>query len=387
MQRISPFRTLDALRGFAAIWVVMVHCCDRFLAGDNLRYLDSPLYAFAIRGQLGVIMFFVISGYCIIAAAHGALYSGKTLSRYFFERGRRIFPPYWIALIVGVIATLLLQFAEAHHWIAKINHPKALPGYPLYWLSNLTLTQYEFKTGFANTVFWSLCYEVAFYVVVGLLLWIAQLIAKRNGIASGQYAFILGLVITTCASLLTMIVLGDIVFPFQMWHQFSLGGILFYLLEFRQETIAGYSSKLKAMLYGGAAITTVLSIVFIVLRQVGPLEPFHPSSKLRTASCLIFCAFLALIKPFDNKIAESRLLRPLLWVGACSYSLYLIHPVILPFIEVAGRKAGLDGNRYWVNFWIQLLIAVAVGRFFYWLVERRFISSRQTKRLVEEHAA
>src|SRR6202011_4725737 len=27
LQRIPPFRALDALRGFAAAWVVMVHCC------------------------------------------------------------------------------------------------------------------------------------------------------------------------------------------------------------------------------------------------------------------------------------------------------------------------------------------------------------------------
>ncbi len=387
MQRIPPFRTLDALRGFAAIWVVMVHCCDRFLSGDNLRYLRSPLYAFAIRGQLGVIVFFIISGYCITAAAHAALYSGKTLGRYSFERGRRILPPYWIALILGVLATLALHVADSHHWIGKINHPQPLPTSPVYWLANLSLTQYECNTDFANIVFWSLCYEVAFYAVIGLLLWAAKRVAKGRGMAAGQYTLILGLVFTTCASLVSLILFSAAIFPFSLWHQFSIGGLLFYLLESRKETVAGYSTRLRWTLYGSAAVTTALCIVFIVLRQVGPVDISHPSSKVRTAGCLLFCVFLALIKPFDAKIAEGRWLRPLLWVGASSYSLYLIHPVVLPFIDVACRKAGFDGGRYWIAFWIQLLVAIAFGRLFYWLVERHFVSSRQTKRLVQEHAA
>ena len=69
-----------------------------------------------------------------------------------------------------------------------------------------------------------------------------------------------------------------------------------------------------------------------------------------------------------------------MWLGASSYSLYLIiHPIFLPFFDVAGLKVGLDGHLYWISFWIQLLAAVACGRIFYWLVERNFISSNHGK--------
>jgi len=384
LQRIPPFRTLDALRGFAAAWVVMVHCCDRFLAGDNLRYQTSPLYEFAIHGQLGVMLFFVISGYCITAAAHGALYSGKTLRRYAFERGRRIFPPYWIALLAGVLAAFAIHFSEAHHWIAKVNHPHLAQSSPLYWLANASLTQYEFNTGFENIVFWSLCYEVAFYVVVGVWLWVAQRIAKSYGIARGQLTLICGLALTTFATLLSDILFKGAIFPFNLWHQFALGGLLFYILESSPGTVAGYSARLRWILNGIAAVTVALVLAYLVRIRV---DNVGDANGLKTLVCLLFCFFLAGVRRFDSRIAESKWVRPLLWLGAGSYSLYLIHPVVLPFVDVACRRAGLDGSRYWIAFWIQFAAAVCVGRVFFHLVERHFVSTRQTKRLVEEHVA
>jgi peptidoglycan/LPS O-acetylase OafA/YrhL len=386
LQRIPPFRSLDALRGIAAAWVVMVHCCGRFLSGENLRYLNNPLYEFAIRGQLGVVFFFVISGYCITAAAHGALYSGKTLGRYAFERCRRIFPPYWVALALGVLALLLLHLAEAHHWIAKINHPQSLGSSPVYWIANLTLTQYEFNTDFANIVFWSLGCEIAFYFVVGVLLWLAKLVAKSRGIAAGQLTLIAGLALCTFATLLAMTISGVENPVWGLWHQFAFGGLLFYLIESKPGTVAGYSPRLRWILNGIAIATVALSVVFMALRRLGMADLSHPSSRIRTAVCLLFCVFLACLRPFDKQFAESRWMHPLLWLGASSYSLYLIHPVVLPFIDVMCRKAGLDGGRYWIAFWIQFAVAIVFGRLFYWVVERHFVSARQTKRLVEEHA-
>jgi peptidoglycan/LPS O-acetylase OafA/YrhL len=365
----------------------MVHCCDRFLGGNNLAYVHQPLYAFAIRGQLGVILFFIISGYCITAAAHSALYSGKPLRRYCFERGRRIFPPYWVALLLGVAMQLAIHTAESHHWIAAINHPVPLIWTPLYWIANLTLTQYELHSEFANVVFWSLCYEIAFYAIVGVWLWLAQRVAARRNMAAGQLTLILGISATTFVSLLVLIATGQGYFPWDLWPQFGLGGILFYWLESSQKTVAGYSPFLRRLLHGIAAIAFVLSLVYAAFRQVGLMDMGHPSSKLRTLACLMTFVLLAALRPYDIPLSKSRWLRPFLWLGAFSYSLYLVHPIFLPFIDVLGRKAGLDGHLYWVNFWLQVGVAVVCGRLFYLLIERRFISSNIAKRLREEHVA
>ena len=385
MKRVAPFRTFDALRGFAALWVVMDHSCDRFLAGTNFHFIHQPLYAFAINGQLGVLIFFVVSGYCITAAAQGALVSGKSVGRYFYERGRRIFPPYWIALIVGVAAKLLLGFAEAHHWVGKVNHPQVVEQSAGYWFANLTLAQYELHESFANTVFWSLCYEVAFYAIVGVCLLIARRFAVARGMAAGQLALILSLAFSTFGTLLYLIIFSRPTFPFDLWHQFALGGLLFYLLESNPETIVGYSPRLRNMLYAVAGVTLALCVFYIAFRNVGVVERGAAGSQLRTTLCLAFCALLAIIKPFDAKIVASPLIKPFLWLGGFSYSLYLFHNIILPFVDVAARKAGFDGGRYWVAFLVQIAIAIPFGRLAYHVVERHFISSKQVTRLAEEH--
>lgn len=387
VQRVPPYRMLDAFRGFAAAWVVMVHCCVTYVSTDPGRYLRNPLYAFAIRGQLGVLIFFVISGYCITAAAHSALYSGKPMWRYGYERVRRIFPPYWAALIIGILANLAVAYAVRHVWIPPLHHPQIYENSIRFWIGNASLTQMELGTGMANVVFWSLCYEVAFYAVVGVWLWTAKVVARRHGLANGTRMLILGLSLTTFASLLALIVFGSSPFPFDSWHQFAFGGLLFYIIESNSQTIASYTPRLRWMLNGVGAVSAVLAVLFIVLRQVGEVDISHPSSKLRTTMCLFLCVLFGLLRKYDVNITNAKVMRPLFWLGACSYSLYLIHPVVLPFVETACRRIGLTENRYWIAFFIQFAVAIACGRLFYHLIERHFISSRQVKRLAEEHAS
>jgi peptidoglycan/LPS O-acetylase OafA/YrhL len=170
LKRIPAFKTLDIFRGVAALWVVMDHSCDRWLGNGNLAYLNNPVYRFSLEGKLGVTLFFVISGYCIVAAAYSALHSGKTLGRYAFERVRRIYPPYLAALILTVLSQFFILFANSHHLIGEVHHLAALPHSPRFWIANLLLLQSELNTPMVNVVFWSLCYEVVFYVFIGVFL-------------------------------------------------------------------------------------------------------------------------------------------------------------------------------------------------------------------------
>lgn len=66
----TTYHLLDASRGFAALWVVMLHV--------SLLGLPQPIYEFSSFGLLGVQMFFVISGYCIANAALRSLVSARS---------------------------------------------------------------------------------------------------------------------------------------------------------------------------------------------------------------------------------------------------------------------------------------------------------------------
>jgi peptidoglycan/LPS O-acetylase OafA/YrhL len=59
--KIVPFKSLDVLRGLAALWVVMCHSADHYVGGTPWE--KWPLYSFSLRGQLGVVLFFLISGF------------------------------------------------------------------------------------------------------------------------------------------------------------------------------------------------------------------------------------------------------------------------------------------------------------------------------------
>ena len=387
MRRVNPFKTLDIFRGFAALWVVMDHSCDRWLGSADPHYMHVPLYAFSIRGQLGVMVFFVISGYCITAAAYGALLSGKSVGRYAFERVRRIYPPYLVTLILTALSAFAIGLANAHHWIPPVNHLQTIEPGARYWIANLLLLQTELNTPFINVVFWSLCYEIAFYLIIGVFMVAAQAVAAKRGVTAGAYVLLNTVGISTVVVLALMIVYPTVWFPFDLWHQFSIGGMVFFLLEWNSETVQGFSKSLRWTVIANCLAVMALTVAFSVLRVTGGEDVGHPDSRVRSIVCLGFAALLIALRKVDDTVAKQALLRPLMWIGAFSYSLYLIHPIVLPYVDILSRRVGLNGSRYWIAFWIQVAVAVFAGRIFYLVVERRFISKRQVQRLVAEHVS
>jgi exopolysaccharide production protein ExoZ len=384
LQRISPFKTLDAFRGFAALWVVMDHSCDRWLPYNNFQYLHVPLYAFSIRGQLGVSLFFLISGYCITAAAYGALISGKSVWRYGFERIRRIYPPYLAALLLTSLSLFLIMVANKHHWIPPTNHLETLPLDAKYWVGNLMLLQYELNTPMINSVFWSLSYEVAFYAVIGIFLAGAQWVAAKRNFAAGAGFFASAVGISTAMALIWLLIYHRELFPLDLWHQFSIGGLLFFLIEWNPETVEGYTPWLRWTVISNIALVAVLTTLYAALRQVGALDIGHPSSRVRCIVALFFAALLIALRPIDKTLSSHSAMRPMIWLGAFSYSLYLTHPIVLPYIDILCRKAGLSGSLYWITFWIEVAISIVFGGVFFHLIEKRFISKRQVQRLAAE---
>ncbi len=320
LQRIPPYKTLDVFRGFAALWVVMVHCCDRWLP-DHWDHIRTPLYNFAVRGQIGVVLFFVISGYCITAAAYGALVTGKTTGRYAFERLRRVYPPYLAALILTVLAALINNYAAAHHWIPPINHQQVYTLDPRYWIGNLFLVQFEVDVPFVNVVMWSLCYEVAFYLLIGIFLEGSRRIKGQKNLHAATVFLVCSVGGSTMLALAVLLITGKAYFPFDLWHQFAIGGVLFFVLEMKPGTVSEYSRKFRWMVLANAAGVVGCTLLYVALRQVGVVNIGHPSSKLRSMTCLVFAGLLIWLRKHDERLAKSRVLRPMLWVGAFSYSL------------------------------------------------------------------
>jgi peptidoglycan/LPS O-acetylase OafA/YrhL len=136
---------LDALRGIAALGVVFFHF--NWYYGHQIDTRFAPSFSFPL-GSYGVDLFFVISGFVIWMTLERA----ATVRRFAVSRFARLYPAFWAALCVTVVATTL---------------DGRLTMSPGELLANLTMIPSFFGAPFADGVYWTLFYEVIFYVFAG----------------------------------------------------------------------------------------------------------------------------------------------------------------------------------------------------------------------------
>src|SRR4051794_15063251 len=154
---------LDGLRAVAALSVVSFHA---WLYGFDHPYAvtrDSAFDKVMFEMRLGLVFFFVLSGFLLYRAFARAALSGDgrvDVRRYARRRVARIVPAYWLATL-GAIALL---------WGGR-----GTPGIRLPAVSDLPLFA-VFGQNFSldtimrlNPVTWTLCVEAAFYVLLPLL--------------------------------------------------------------------------------------------------------------------------------------------------------------------------------------------------------------------------
>ncbi|WP_275463218.1 acyltransferase family protein [Streptomyces noursei] len=151
----ARLRALDGLRLLAALMVAAYHYGGR--NGDVSRaWGDSPAHQFpALSGAfaygcLGVQIFFVISGFVICLSGWG-----RTLRSFVASRVSRLYPAYWVAI-------LLVTAVFALPWVAF----KALS--PSEVLTNLTMLQYPLGVHRVLGVCWTLWAEMRFYALFAL---------------------------------------------------------------------------------------------------------------------------------------------------------------------------------------------------------------------------
>jgi len=146
------FPTLNAMRAAGAIMVVLTHS-----AFNTGRINDGWSGAALARFDFGVTLFFILSGFLLsrpwfLAAALGE--DGPSSRHYLWKRALRILPLYWIVVVVA------LTFDPANDDADWVD-----------WVTNLTFTQLYRPDLLPSslTQMWSLCTEVAFYLVLPLL--------------------------------------------------------------------------------------------------------------------------------------------------------------------------------------------------------------------------
>ncbi len=361
--KLLPYFTLDAWRGAASFMVMMYHL-ERVLA---LQYSCYALFLVPFRyGNLGVNVFFVISGYCIAAASGASLRKQHSALVFAKARLRRIFPTYWAALaltsLAAVAAEIYLQTGHPIH--SDLARLMILNHSPLWYLTNLTLTNVATGATFVVPQAWTLCYEAAFYLVMATLLWLA-------GQRMGEEAMLWGAHIITGAAVV-LLWMHKSIYPLEMWPDFGCGVVVYHWVRFRQ--------KLPVALLSAGLFIFSVSMLF---------QPavFSPEGYLCSWCLMLLLIFL---QPYDTALSRSQFIRPLLSLGVFSYSLYLTHTLVLGVVSQLLRRffhpgnAGLSTPTALMVCIFTALPAVFFARIFFQYFERPFLSASGKARIAQE---
>lgn len=168
---------LDGLRVIAAFAVLLTH-----VGGPTgFEFTGSPASWVVSRGDVGVPIFFVLSGLLLYRPWARAVLSGRqgpAVRTYFWRRALRILPAYWLVVIVALVT---LNPSHAHSASAWVQYLLLLQNYNLHpWWDGTG------ANGLAQT--WSLVVEVSFYLVLPLLAAALTWLARRGGTTADQRA-------------------------------------------------------------------------------------------------------------------------------------------------------------------------------------------------------
>lgn len=292
---------LQVVRGVAANLVVLQH-----LSEFEVKYTGTQLPFIVHYGDLGVDIFFVLSGFIMVAIAG----RGVGPLQFLWRRAARIYPTYWLATLTMIGVALVLP-GVVHERIDNI---------PL-WRSFLLIA--AFPKHPVVSVGWTLVHEIYFYLVFAILL------ALRVPILTGVLVWI------------AMIASAVMVFPDYITTSPILSMATSPLtLEFMMGLIVGMlwvQNRMPAAFLTAVIGSTMLfgsiCIYYVYLARPPVLFVDTPFSvHLRVLLFGIpFALIIYAIVAYERR-SSSRPPAFLISVGDWSYSIYLFHFMVLSLL-------------------------------------------------------
>lgn len=359
LERQRPHRSipsLDGLRAISVIAVVLSHF-NGYSALPKSGALHAFLTLFGLGG-VGVSMFFIISGFLITTLLLQEEERSGTLrmGRFYFRRALRIFPPFYVYLMVAAAV------AWAHH---RALHGKLLLAAGMYVMNYVPYLWVDETPSFwylAHT--WSLAVEEQFYLFWPLLLvLIPRRLMTRFCVAT--------LLIVPLLRLLTLLFLPMYSVAEQWSRVFhgsvdllALGALLGLLM--RRERFANRVARLfHPALLMIAALFVPLSAI---LRSHTPAWFDALFILSLTGVALAFLLLWVVLRP-HTLVGCVLNWRPIRHVGRISYSLYLWQQMFVGPLWVPNRAVNL----------VSVIIAAELS---FWLVEQ---PSLRLRALLERH--
>lgn len=275
---------LDALRGFAALYVVFYHYT-----------MNRPQSnTFLEMGFTSVDLFFLISGFVITMTLEQCR-SGK---EFLVKRFIRLYPSFWICMSITTL--LLVRYGFEH-----FNRQSFIK-----YLANLTMFSPYLGQDNMDGAYWSLLTELCFYILV-LMFFVWRKMEKIEWIVAGCLAALSALGIVTrffpisAGAFKNLYTYATIVLMLPT----LLAGMCFYRLMYKGRTIYRY------LLIAGCLLTS------LCIQHLDPRTALIGGFRFFAMHALYYSIFFLFVHGRLGFIVN----RVTLFLGKISYPLYLLH--------------------------------------------------------------
>ncbi len=352
---MQKLESVQIMRAIAALLVVFFHA-HGYVLPQKLHISEPLFYGFSM-GYAGVEIFFVISGFIMWHIHRLDVGQPARAWNFIYKRLTRIYP-----IFLMIYATLI-----ALYWLFPGHGPDSAKDLT-HVLVSATLLPTPYSP--VMVVAWTLQFEMFFYMLFTFLI-----LSKKIG-----------------GAVIALWVMGCIINVFCNWQSFP-ASFLFSAYHFLfLMGVAGAELLRMRRLPRPFLIGLCGCLLFLT---IGLIEAYNVVVWYKPLRTILygFSAFmmLAFVQSEKQEARRGAVYRAFVVLGFASYSLYLLHSLIMTITGELMEKGGIIFLLpKWVLFLIPPALAIFGSLIFYMLIERRlqdFFKRMQPKKRLPMTAA
>ncbi len=383
-------RGADGFRAVACLLVLFHHLTQK-MNPDSAPSWFASIHHFGMRGEVGVSLFFVLSGALLsypfwISFINGT--SHPSIKKYSIARVARIVPATWLNLILCTLIAL-------YFYDIPVNFNMLISGL-------LFINSYHYSTFFPaelNGPLWSIGLEVSCYVILPFLLYP---IIKKTGSFLKAFATLVFVLI-----LLQVVVNPWVIETFMTsedgkgWDKGLVGGAKAWLPYWNVNSffsqflvgsiaalvIARFRKNIKpdSILFDIAGAGLLLAAVAVVGVRLIPGSPdsLTKQAYLSPIYAIIMAAALVCIamSRYAYKVVDNALF---VWISKISFGVYLWHQVVQNILQRSFKESyvyfGITDIGQWTRLsLIVIAIAVAIASLSWYFFEKPILQRARRK--------
>jgi peptidoglycan/LPS O-acetylase OafA/YrhL len=338
----ADLKALTSLRFFAAMWVTLFHYWPT---------LGAPMPALVGRGNLGVELFFVLSGFILSHVYLDQAGSGRLrFGAFLWARLSRIYPVHLATLIgVGLLGAAALAFG------ITTEHPVVV------WsvLPQNLLLLHAWGTANAaawNHPSWSISAEWFAYVLFPLFAWATWRLRKRPLLALAGAATFIGIIYPA--------------FQRVMGFPLSEATIAWGALRIVPCFALGCATNL---VWRSNAITRKSMAVSVSAAALGAIALAGVVAAPDEVFVLLFGLLILALASLASTGSKLLTAAPLVYLGEVSFAIYMVAIPWQLVVSKLAQRLGVPSDHFPLWLWIiQLIGVVAVAALTHHVIERPF---------------